>query len=66
HRQSHLYRRTEPYTHTAFVASLPVPVVPTLALFVWWRDGNLAAIKAAVTGDARQYGLDLRRRSTGH
>jgi hypothetical protein len=66
HRQSPLERRTEPYTHTAFVASLPVPVVPTLALFVWWRDGNLGAIKAAVTGDARQYGLDLRRRSTGH
>lgn len=66
HKLSPLERQIEAYTRAEFVASLPFPVVPTLALFAWWRDGDFAAIKAAVTGDARQYSHNLQRRSIAH
>jgi hypothetical protein len=64
HKRSPLERQTEAYTRAEFVASLPFSVVPALALFAWWRDGDFASIKAAVTGDARQYSHNLQRRST--
>jgi len=64
HKRSPLERQAEVYTRTEFVASLPFPVVSALALFAWWRDGDFAAVRAAMTGDARLYGHDLRRPST--
>jgi hypothetical protein len=63
HKRSPLERQTEVYRRAEFVASLPFPVVPALALFAWSRDGDFAAIKAAVTGDARQHSHNLQRRS---
>jgi hypothetical protein len=54
-RQSHVYPRAE------FVASLPVVVVPTLALFAWWRDRDSEAIRHAVQGPPHQYVADLER-----
>ena len=54
HRLPPLERQATVYTRAEFVASLPSPVVPALALFAWWRDGSESAITAAVTGNARQ------------
>jgi len=57
-----LERQREPYTHVQFVASLPVPVVSTLALFGWWRESDYAAVVQAVTGAPCQYRAGLHRR----
>jgi hypothetical protein len=50
HRQSPLDRARTPYTRGEFVQSLRHPVIPTLALFAWWRDGDHDAVINAVTG----------------
>lgn len=41
------------YTRADFVASLTHPVVPTLALFAWWREHNREAVVDAITGAPR-------------
>jgi hypothetical protein len=46
-----------------FVASLRHAVVPTLALFAWWRDANLEAIVDAITGPPRCHASVLAQRT---
>jgi hypothetical protein len=61
HSRAPLQRDPAPYTRAAFVDSLTHPVIPTLALFAWWRDSNHAAVVGAVTGPARCHRADLTR-----
>jgi hypothetical protein len=58
-----LERASLPYSRDAFIRSLPYPIVPVLALFGWWRDGDCRAIVDAVTGPARCYAVDLTTRT---
>lgn len=55
HGRDPLDRQPEPYARAEFVRSLPCPVIPTLALFGWWKDRDDAAIVQAVTGPPGQY-----------
>jgi len=58
-----LERPSLPYGRDAFIRSLPYPVVPTLALFGWWRDGDDDGIVDAITGPACCYAVDLTQRT---
>jgi hypothetical protein len=57
-----LERDTAAYSRVEFISSLPCPVVPSLALFGWWRDSDFGTIELAFTGNAQQFSADLRRR----
>lgn len=58
-----LERAAAPYAREAFVGSLRHPIVPTLALFGWWRDGHHQAVIDAITGPARVHQVSLSRRT---
>ncbi len=54
-----LDRSSSPYTRAEFLASLSHPVIPTTALFAWWRDRDDAAIINAIEGGAICHHADL-------
>jgi hypothetical protein len=54
-----LERDRSVYTRSDFVGSLAHPVVPTVALFVWWRDHDRPAVVDAVTGPPQSVGIQL-------
>ena len=56
-----LDRDAAAYSRAEFISSLPSPVVPSLAMFGWWRDGDFGAIEMAFTGNAQVFSADLRR-----
>lgn len=62
HGRPPLERQPVPYTRQEFVASLPGPVISSLALFGWWRDGDRDAIINAISGAPEQYVAELHRR----
>lgn len=66
HQTNHppLDRSTQPYTRQPFTASLRHPVVPTLALFAWWRDQEPDKVVDAITGPPRCYSSVLADRPT--
>jgi hypothetical protein len=65
HRLPPLERTTAVYDRPEFVASLCHPVIPTLALFSWWPDGDQAVIVDAVTGPPGVVRVEWSRRSSG-
>lgn len=58
-----LNRNPQPYTRHPFTASLHHPVIPTLALFAWWRDDEHDKVVDAVSGPPLCHSADLRDRS---
>jgi hypothetical protein len=60
-----LDREVAVYTRPEFLAALEYPVIPTTALFAWWRDSKSDAVKDAVTGPGRAIASDLRHRALG-
>jgi hypothetical protein len=54
-----LDRSTQPYTRQPFTASLRHGVIPTLALFAWWRDDEPDKVVEAVTGAPRCHSASL-------
>ena len=59
HRLAPLERTHGAYGRPDFVASLQHTVIPTLALFAWWRDGNYQPLVGAVTGPPRSVSVQL-------
>jgi hypothetical protein len=53
------------YGRPEFVAALALPVLPTRALFEWWRSSNWEAIRTAVLGDREDPGQDDREPDNG-
>jgi hypothetical protein len=62
HNRPPLDRQPAPYSRASFVSSLRHPIIPTLALFAWWRDGNDLNLVEAMTGPPRVVAVDLRQR----
>ena len=56
HRLEPAQRSDTVYGRPEFVAALALPVLPTRALFEWWRSSNWAAIRTAVLGDCQDDG----------
>lgn len=50
HGRGPMERDREPYRRAEFVRSLTSPVLGTVQLFEWWRDGNWEAVRDAVLG----------------
>jgi hypothetical protein len=61
HKLSPLDRDPQPYVRPEFVESLQHTVVPTLALFAWWRDRRHDRLRDALTGPPRCHTADLLR-----
>jgi len=53
HASAPLRRDAKVFTRREFVDSLPYPVIPSLALFCWWRDRDFGPVLDAVTGAPR-------------
>ncbi len=47
--------RPRPYENDRFLQVIDGPIIATLALYRWWRDGDFEAIRDAITGSPTQY-----------